>query len=158
MSSSSPGALLNLDVRPGRPPILFADGAGDPNAWAAEHRAALRAVVAEHGAVLVRGLGLGDAAGAEAVFRRLADGLLADQEAFAARHRYADGVYSSAAWPPNQPMCMHHELSYRLEVPGLLLFACVGAPTSGGVTGVADAAAVLAALPDELVERFERTG
>ncbi|HKN99248.1 MAG TPA: TauD/TfdA family dioxygenase [Pseudonocardiaceae bacterium] len=156
--SSSRGELLNLDVRPDRPPILFADAAGDPGHWAAGHRDALRAVVAEHGAVLVRGLGLRDATEAGAVFRRLADGLMADQEAFAARHRYADGVYSSAAWPPNQPMCMHHELSYRLEVPSLLLLACVGAPTSGGVTGLADAAAVLAGLPADLVERFERTG
>jgi alpha-ketoglutarate-dependent taurine dioxygenase len=158
MSSRSPGALLNLDLAPDRPPILAADGGGDPADWAAAHRGALRAAVAEHGAVLVRGLGLRDATEVAAVFAGLADGLMADHEAFAARHQYADGVYSSAAWPPNQPMCMHHELSYRLEVPGLLLFACLGEPTSGGITGLADAAAVLAALPAGLVERFERSG
>ena len=26
-------------------------------------------------------------------------------------------------------MCMHHELSYALEVPGLMLFACLDPPT-----------------------------
>ena len=41
--------------------MLRADAAGDAASWAAEHRDALRAVVAEHGAVLVRGLGLRDA-------------------------------------------------------------------------------------------------
>ncbi|HEX5120391.1 MAG TPA: TauD/TfdA family dioxygenase [Pseudonocardiaceae bacterium] len=158
MSSTPTGTMLNLDLRPGRPPILSADGAADPTAWAAEHRDALYAAVTEHGAVLVRGLGLSDAEQTGAVFVRLTDGLMADREAFAARHRYAEGIYSSAAWPPNQPMCMHHELSYRLEYPGLLLFACLAAPTSGGVTGIADAAAVLAALPTDLVERFERSG
>ena len=66
------------------------------------------------------------------------------------RRVHADGVYSSTAWPANQPMCMHHELSYRLEVPGLVLFACLQPPTSGGATGVADGAAVLDALPGEL--------
>ena len=124
----------------------------------AEHRDALRAVVAEHGAVLVRGLGLRDAAETTAVFRRLATSLMIEREAFARRQVYADGVYSSATWPANQPMCMHHELSYRLEVPSLMLFACLSAPTRGGATAVSDSPTVLDALPTELVERFERDG
>jgi alpha-ketoglutarate-dependent taurine dioxygenase len=118
----------------------------------------LRAAVAEQGWVRVRGLGLSDAAEAEAIFRALANELMAEREAFAARRTYAEGVYSSAPWPQNQPMCMHHELSYALEFPGLMLFACLDAPDEGGATGVADSQAVLAALPDELVERFEREG
>jgi alpha-ketoglutarate-dependent taurine dioxygenase len=39
-----------------------------------------------------------------------------------------------------------------------MLFACLTAPAAGGATGVADAAAVLEALPRELAERFERDG
>jgi alpha-ketoglutarate-dependent taurine dioxygenase len=81
-----------------------------------------------------------------------------EREAFAARQLYADGVYSSATWPANQQMCMHHELSYRLEVPSLLLFACLGAPTRGGATAVSDSPMVLEALPRDLTERFERDG
>jgi alpha-ketoglutarate-dependent taurine dioxygenase len=53
---------------------------------------------------------------------------------------------------------MHHELSYCLEFPGLMLFACLTAPRSGGATGVADGQAVLEALPPDLVARFEREG
>jgi len=83
---------------------------------------------------------------------------MVETEAFAERRTYSDGIYSSTKWPPNQPMCMHHELSYRLEFPGLMQFACLSAPTRGGATGVADAAAVLDALPDTLVERLEREG
>jgi alpha-ketoglutarate-dependent taurine dioxygenase len=158
MSSTSPASLLDVELSPGRPPIVPAEAAGEPLRWLGEHRDAVRAAVARHGAVLVRGLGLRDAAGAEAAFRRLATGLMAEKEAFASRRRYADGVYSSATWPPNQPMCMHHELSYRLEFPGLLLFACLSAPTRAGATGVADARAVLDALPAELVARFAREG
>lgn len=55
-------------------------------------------------------------------------------------------------------MGMHHELSYRGEVPGLLLLACLTASAAGGATGLADASAVLAALPADLVARFERDG
>jgi alpha-ketoglutarate-dependent taurine dioxygenase len=158
MSSSPLASLLDVELQSGKPPILRAEATGDAPGWAAEHRDALRAVVAEHGAVLVRGLGLRDAAETTAVFRRLATTLMTEKEAFARRQVYADGVYSSATWPANQPMCMHHELSYRLEVPSLLLFACLGAPTRGGATAVSDSPAVLDALPKDLTERFERDG
>jgi alpha-ketoglutarate-dependent taurine dioxygenase len=156
--SLSSTALLDVELQSGKPPILRAEASGDAPGWAAEHRDALRAVVAEHGAVLVRGLGLRDAAETAEVFRRLATTLVTEREAFARRKVYADGVYSSATWPANQPMCMHHELSYRLEVPSLLLFACLEAPTSGGATAVSDSPTVLNALPRDLTERFEREG
>ncbi len=158
MSSSSPASVLDVDLQPGRPPVLWAEPTGDAPSWAAEHRDALRAVATGHGSVLIRGLGLRDAAETGAVFQRLASGLMTEKEAFAPRRTYSDGVYSSTKWPPNQQMCMHHELSYTLEFPGLMLFACLSAPTDGGATAVADSAAVLDALPTELIERFEREG
>ena len=157
MSSPSPTSLLDVDVRPGKPSLLRVEAPGDSPGWAAEHRDALRAVVAEHGSLLIRGLGLRDAAGTAAVFRRLGS-LMGEKEAFAPRRRYSDGVYSSSKWPPNQPMCMHHELSYTLDVPGLMLFACLVAPADAGATPVADSPAVLRELPADLVERFERVG
>jgi alpha-ketoglutarate-dependent taurine dioxygenase len=157
--SSSPIALLpDVELQPGKPPMLRAEATGDVPGWAAEHRAALRALVAEHGSIMVRGLGLRDPAETTAVFRRLATTLMTEKEAFARRQVYADGVYSSATWPANQPMCMHHELSYRLEVPSLMLFACLSAPIRGGATAVSDSPTVLDALPKDLTDRFERDG
>jgi alpha-ketoglutarate-dependent taurine dioxygenase len=155
---SSSSSLLDVDLLPGRPPVLRAAGTGDPVGWADRHREAVRALVTEHGSVLVRGLGLREADQTGAVFSRLADVLLAEREAFAPRDVIADGVHSSTTWPAAQPMCMHHELSYLLEVPGLLLLACLTAPTDGGTTGLADGTAVLDALPPDLVARFEREG
>ncbi|MEU6808033.1 TauD/TfdA family dioxygenase [Streptomyces sp. NPDC046831] len=158
MSSSSLASALAAESQPGRPPIVRAEAAGDPASWAAEHRDALRTQIAEHGAVLVRGLGLRGADQVGAVFAALAGDLMTEREAFAPRQVRGRGLYSSAAWPANQPMCMHHELSYALDVPGLLLFACLTAPAQGGATAVADAEAVLRALPAALTERFEREG
>jgi alpha-ketoglutarate-dependent taurine dioxygenase len=158
MSSRSPSFALGVDLSPGRPPVLRAEVPSDATVWAAEHRAALDAAVAEHGSVLVRGLGLRDATEAGAVFAQLADRLMTELESFAPREAYSDGVYSSTKWPANQPMCMHHELSYVLEPPGRMLFACLSAPTAGGATAVADAPSVLDALPPDLVQRFEREG
>src|SRR5213594_3362621 len=157
MSTPSPTSLLRVDPRPGKPPMLQAEAAGDAPRWAADHRAALRAVLAEHGSLLVRGLGLRDAAETEAVFRQLGS-LMTEREAFAPRQRYAQGVYSASKWPPNQHMCMHHELSYAVELPSLMLFACLVASAGGGETPVADSPNVLNALPADLVERFERVG
>ena len=156
--SFSSAFMLDVQLQPGRPPMMSVDAGGDTAGWVADHRNALRAAVTEHGSVLVRGLGLRDAAETGAVFQRLAAPLMIEREAFAARQVYPDGVYSSAKWPPNQPMCMHHELSYLLQPPGLMLFACLHAPTTGGATAVADSTAVLNALPTGLVERFEREG
>jgi len=138
--------------------LIATEAPGDAPSWATEHRDALRTVVAEHGSVLVRGLELRDSTEIGAVFARLATGLMTEKEAFASRTTYSEGVYSSSKWPSNQPMCMHHELSYTLEFPGLMVFACLRAPTDGGATAVADSPTVFDALPTELTERFEREG
>ncbi|WP_405413096.1 TauD/TfdA family dioxygenase [Streptomyces decoyicus] len=158
MLSSLPISLPELEQESGKPPMLRVgptDGAAN---WAAARRDALRAVVAEYGSVVVRGLGMRDPAEAGTVLQGLGVAPVTEREAFAARQTYSEGVYSSSKWPPTQPMCMHHELSYTLEFPGLMLFACLGAPTEGGATAVADSTAVLDALPPALTERFEREG
>ncbi|PKW10669.1 Taurine dioxygenase, alpha-ketoglutarate-dependent [Streptomyces sp. 1222.5] len=158
MTSSSLAAPLEVELRPDKPPILHVDPPGDAPGWAAAHREALRAQVTEHGALLVRGLGLRDTDRIGAVLTRLSGGLMTEREAFAPREAHGPGLYSSTTWPANQPMCMHHELSYTLEVPGLMLFACPTAPEQGGATAVADAEQVLKALPAGLTDRFEREG
>jgi len=148
---------MTADLQAGKLPVLRAEASGDAERWADEYRDALRTLVAEHGSLLVRGLGLRNVAETGAVFGKLAS-LMPETEAFAPRRLHAQGVYSSSKWPPNQPMCMHHELSYTLEPPSLMLFACLTAAASGGATTVADSPAVLDALPADLVERFEQAG
>ena len=158
MSSFTPTPQLNLKAQPGKPPILTVTHPPDPHEWAHQHRDALREAVTARGSLLVRGLGLTDAEQAGAVFTRLGGRLMANREAFAQRRSFARGVYTSSKWPASRPMWMHHELSYGYEFPRLMLFACLQAPHSGGATTIADAAAVLAALPGELVARFIRHG
>jgi alpha-ketoglutarate-dependent taurine dioxygenase len=158
MSSPHLAPPLDVELRPGRTPLLHVEPTADAAGWASQHRDGLRSVVAQHGAVLVRGLALRDAAQVAAVFQRLGNGLMPEREAFAPRQMYYEGVYSSTKWPANQPMCMHHELSYTLEVPSLMMFACLTPPASGGVTGVADSTAVMNALPQDLVQRFAQEG
>ena len=132
--------------------------AGAAADWAAAHRDDLLAIVAERGAVLVRGLRVATVDDVRAVSRHLAGDPVEEREGFATRHRHGPGLYSSAEWPSADPMCMHHELSYTVTVPRLLLFGCLTAPRQGGATALADGAAMLRALPDELVDRVAREG
>ncbi len=158
MTSSTTQSSLEVDAQPGKPAILLVAPSGNATSWASENRDELRVSVAQHGAVLVRGLGLKDVTEIAATVRELGSNLISDREAFAIRHQYSERVYSSTPWQSAQPMCMHHEMSYVREPAGLMMFACLTAPTSGGATGVADASAVFSALPADLVKRFEQEG
>ncbi len=158
MSTPTTASGLEVTPQPGGLPLVVAETSGDTAAWVTAHRDSLRAAATQHGAVLVRGMGLNDRAYTASLFQYLATDLMADREAFAPRDIHAEGVYASTTWPQNQQMCMHHELSYTMEFPGLMFFACLTAPVNGGATAVADARAVLRALPTDLVERFAREG
>ncbi|GAA0460132.1 TauD/TfdA family dioxygenase [Streptomyces sp. NPDC046215] len=148
-TATSPGGLPVLEVT-----LAGATGAG----WAQAHRDEVHAAVAGHGAVLLRGLGVASADEVAGVAAALGIERMTERERFATRRAYAEGVYSSSEWPPDEPMCMHHEVSYATEVPSFALFGCLTAPLKGGNTEVADSQAVLEALPEDLVARFERDG
>jgi alpha-ketoglutarate-dependent taurine dioxygenase len=149
-----------IDARDAAPaaPVIIQAGAGPQEDWLAGNRALLRRTVEEHGAVLIRGLRVTEPAGLSEIAARLDLTPMTHREGFAARDSYGKNVFSSAEWPPDQPMCMHHENSYQDEFPGLLALACLTPPTSGGVTGLADAALMAAELPADLVESFDRRG
>ena len=158
MSFSSPTSLLDVDLQPRQAAAADAEATGDAPGWAAEHRDALRAVVAEHGSVLVRGLGLRDAA------RSVPSSAAGDRSDALRRRPSRPGRPTPRASTPRRSgrrtsrcACTTSSAT-RLEFPGLMLFACLGAPTAGGATAVADSPTVLDALPTELVERFERDG
>ena len=133
--SSSLDVAARRRPAPGRPPCCAADAAGDAPGWAAEHRGrAARASSPSTARSWSAASGCATRPRSARSSGGWPRGLMAEREAFAPRQAYADGVYSSTTWPPNQPMCMHHELSYALEFPGLMLFACLTAPTDGGAT------------------------
>jgi len=150
-------AAVDVAVEAGKPPIVRAPPA-QAESWLADHSDALRSILSQHGAVLIRGLRPGEPDRFGQVSRELVGEPMAEREAFAPRKSYRDGVYSSSSWPADQPMCLHNELSYALVVPRLILFSCVVPPAEGGATVIADGQRVLADLPAELVAGFERLG
>ena len=149
---------LEIDVRPGKPAIARLNGITDAVGWATSNREAVRSSVAEHGALLIRGLPFASASGFRAITESFTDGLMPDLETFAPRESHAGNIYSSSVWQNNQPMRMHNEVSYRNEFPALMLFGCAAAPLAGGAIELADSPSVLESLPTSLVNRFTREG
>jgi hypothetical protein len=108
--------------------------------------------------VLLRGTGVRTAADVAAVTEALGITPTTEREGFAPRTAHAPGLYSASHWPADEPMCLHHELSYAATVPATLVLGCLTAPGHGGRTTLADSQQVLAALPPALVAPFERHG
>jgi hypothetical protein len=145
----------------GGPPTLECDrtGAGPRwRDWLTRHADGVRGLVGEHGAVRVVGLAIGGpgdlvdartALGARPAYAR---------EHFAPRRALGDGVYATPEWDPQREMCPHHEQSFAVDFPGLMLLGCVSAATGGGEVSLCDTRKLLAGLPADAVARFDRQG
>lgn len=152
---------LTVGTGTGRPAVVrVPDGldAASSRAWLSEHRTAVRTELLRHGALLIRGLSVGDPAEFAAVRDLLVSERARYREKATPRSDYGRDVFSSTDLPAAQAIALHNENSYTLEFPGILLFCCLQAPDSGGATTVADVREVLAGLPADLVERFRITG
>lgn len=160
---AGPGRLRDLGPEPaaGRPPILRAGPDTVPvdvKGWTDDHHVALREVVQRQGAVLIRGLDLDGPATVATISRRIAGPAVPDREGFARRRALGPEVFSTLEWPAQQPMCMHHEMSYALTFPGSLTIGCLTSSHTGGATALADAERMLERLPAALVGRFADQG
>lgn len=112
----------------------------------------------EHGALLFKGFGV-DSVDA---FQRCTDvlpGSAADYiDGNSPRTKLTDNIYTSTEYPAELAISMHNELSYSRTWPERLYFCCVVPPATGGSTLIADSAALLRALPADLVAQFETKG
>lgn len=137
---------------------VTAEGVADIGAWVKEHATALNSVLSRHGAVLVRGLSVSAAEQLVEVRDALGLAEAATPERFAASTAVGGGVYTAPEWGADREMCLHHEQSYGLEIPRVLLMACRREPTGGGEILLGDTRATLAHLPADLLGRFRAEG
>ncbi|MGW0846854.1 TauD/TfdA family dioxygenase [Streptomyces sp. NPDC002787] len=140
------------------PPTVLCETAGvDTAAWAAEHRAAVEAVLHEHGAVLLRGFGVFDPDAFEALAGSLVSSLYGEYGDLP-HEKDADRVYKSTPYPAEQSILFHHESSHMPQWPSRQFFCCVTPSAEGGATPIVDGREVYVALPEDLRERFETLG
>jgi len=127
-------------------------------AWATEHKAQVRAILRERGALLIRGLRFHGTRQfglfLEEIFERpLAEYIYRSTP----RTRLGSNVYTATEYHPSETIVQHNESSYANEWPMLIGFFCMipPAPGNGGATPLADSREVLSRLPPQIVEKFE---
>ncbi|MFG2290979.1 TauD/TfdA family dioxygenase [Streptomyces sp. NPDC048595] len=131
-----------------------ADSWDDSHGDAVRHRA--EELLAECGAVMVRGLGVAGADEFHRTVTRFGDSLIDSYRGGnTPRTTVSDGVFTSTEYPARYDITLHNEMSYAHRWPSRLFFCCLVVPETGGATPVCDGAALLAALPPEVRERFE---
>lgn len=117
-----------------------------------EYREALRA----HGALLLRGFGVGGADGFEEVVRGLSGDPLAYSERSSPRSVIKGNVYTSTDYPSDQEIFLHNENSYQAVWPLVLYFYCIKPPLTMGATPLADTRAVLDSIDPAVRAEFIR--
>jgi len=127
--------------------------------WAEANRGPLEALLLEHRALLFRGFGVRDVAGFEAFIAASSDGRkLEYRDRTTPRESRGTNVYTSTVHPPEERIHLHNEGTYWVRWAAKLYFCVLRAPETGGQTPIADVRAVLARIPAEVRERFERHG
>ncbi|MFF9118738.1 TauD/TfdA family dioxygenase [Streptomyces massasporeus] len=156
-----PGALVRIGATPaGRTLPVIVEAVEDgvsPAAWAAHDTDRARALLDQHGAVLMRGFAA-TAADLPRLLRPLGGDPLPYRERSTPRTSLGGGVYTSTDHPADQIIALHNENAYQSTFPALLALHCAVPAESGGATPVADCRRVLARLDPAVVERFVRTG
>jgi alpha-ketoglutarate-dependent taurine dioxygenase len=130
----------------------------DLTAWITEHRARLLDDLDRYGAVRLRGFAVDDAAEFSQAARAISGDLLGYLERAAPRTEVADKVFTSTEFNNEQWIPFHHEMSYSHNWPSRLYFYCETPSAQGGATPVASERAVFPRIPEEVRERFTRSG
>lgn len=143
-----------MSAEPHLPHVILGHGA-DVVALA-ERRSEIRAAVAIHGAVLLRGFAVDDVDDFERVVTELSGHTLSYQERSSPRASIKGNVYTSTEYPPSEEIFLHNENSYQQKWPMALYFYCVEPPVTGGATPLADTRAVLARIDPEVRAEFVR--
>jgi alpha-ketoglutarate-dependent taurine dioxygenase len=125
--------------------------------WSA-HSAQIDAVLLEHGAILFKGFHIDTAEKFNGFMGGLPLALGNYVDGNSPRTKLSSTVYTSTEYPAELPISLHNELSYSDVWPARLYFCCVVAAITGGSTTIADSRQILADLPRDIVEEYERKG
>lgn len=126
----------------------------NPAAWAQHRRAFIESALVEHGALLFRGFDVDSAPRFEELARALDPELLDYFERAAPRREVGRNVYTSTEFPHDQPIPLHHEMSYSHNWPTRIWFHCTLPALSGGATPIASDRKVFPMLDPAIKERF----
>ncbi|MFC0432493.1 TauD/TfdA family dioxygenase [Kutzneria buriramensis] len=131
----------------------------DPGTPPADVRAEAESLLAQDGAVLLRGFDIADA---DAFHRAVtcfgAPPLDSYRGGNTPRSSISTGVFTSTEYPARYEITLHNEMSYARQYPRRLFFGCLTPAESGGATPVCSGRALLADLPAPVRDRFAELG
>ncbi len=137
-------------------PLVIWPRLADTNlaSWAAGQRGLIVGWLLEHGALLFRGFGIDSVERFQQVARAVSPDLLDYQERAAPRVEVARNVFTSTEYPADQPIPLHHEMSYSHNWPAKIWFHCIQPALSGGATPLADDRKVFGLIDPEIKRGF----
>ena len=146
-----------LDGAEDRLPLVLRPGVEgvDVAVWAAGHRDVVQRHLLRWGAVLFRDFDIASADDFDRLAHALCPRLLDYRERAAPRREIAPNVYTSTEFPADQPIPLHHEMSYSHNWPMKLMFYCDVAARERGATPIADDRAAFALLDERIRQRFQ---
>lgn len=139
-------------------PLLMVEPAADhaPLApWLRASRDEVKGLLVKHGAVLLRGFSVPSPEAFRDCAAAVSEDLLDYLERAAAREVVVDNVFTSTAYAADQPIPIHHEMSYSHNWPERLYFYCERPASQGGETPLAWESAVYPAIPEAIRRTFE---
>lgn len=147
--SELPGLTLPAVIQPD-------DAGGSILDTIKEHRAEIRRLITEVGAVLFRDFEVGGVERLNDVVRVLSGEPLDYTERTSPRTSLAGNVFTSTDYPPNEEIFLHNECSYQREWPLKVFFYCVTPAATQGATPLADVRKVYQNIDPAVVEEFVR--
>ena len=128
-------------------------------AWAEAHQEEIRGLLAEEGAVLIRGLKvLGSTQFGKIISTLFGAELLEYIYRSAPRTELRGHVYTATEYPAAQTIPQHNENAYSRSWPLRLGFMCLLPSETGGETPIGDSRLVYNMLPQSVREKFEEKG
>jgi alpha-ketoglutarate-dependent taurine dioxygenase len=155
MSRESMLTTSYLKVAPGFP-LVMQPAVENVNLveWAAANRQLIDHQLLAHGAILFRDFGVESAAKFEQFTKALSTTLLDYKERAAPRSEVMPNIYTSTEYPADQPIPLHHEMSYSHNWPTKIWFFCAQPAMQGGRTPIASDRKVFPLIDPALKKRF----
>ncbi|MQL46718.1 taurine catabolism dioxygenase TauD [Photorhabdus khanii] len=118
----------------------------------------LRDILANHGAVLLRGFRVESSNVLPLVVCSFGESPFDNQEETSPRTYLGQGVFTSTEYPNEYAIEFHNECSYQNHVPQFIFMLCIQAAPYGGCTRLSSCADILQQFPDALLNRFRQSG
>ncbi|MDQ7957760.1 MAG: SDR family NAD(P)-dependent oxidoreductase [Pseudomonadota bacterium] len=160
LPASASGPVRSAFLAPGRsfPVVLEAVDAGfDAVAWAQGQAGHIESLVQKHGGILFRNFGLRTPQDFEA-FAESIEPQLYGSYGDLPKKEGGRNTYRSTPYPEQEMILFHNESAHLHRWPRKQWFFCELPAPVGGATPIVDCREMLAALPAEVVEGFERKG